>query len=142
MYYPVIVLTIMTIKDMRHFTYTAFSFFVLLAVQMIFFLLFPVESPHQWRTLVSGSGLSERFLRLVEKFDKDSNCFPIMHVSVATLTSLHIMVNKPMFSSWIMLFPILIALSALYTKRHYFLDIIPGGLLGWGGFQAFKIIYI
>ncbi|MEE9549476.1 MAG: phosphatase PAP2 family protein [Candidatus Binatia bacterium] len=141
LYYPVIVLTTITIIDIRHFAYTAFSYFILLALQMAFFLLFPVESPAEWRNLVSDNNLSERLLRFVQKYDADSNCFPSMHVSVATHTSLHIMTNIPFFTFWIMLFPIFVALSALYTKRHYFLDIIPGALLGWGVFQIHKLLY-
>lgn len=141
LYYPVIILTTLTITDMRHFVYTAFSYFILLAVQIAFFLFFPVESPIQWRKLVSNNNLSDRFLNLVLKFDADSNCFPSMHVSVAMLTALHIMNNKPEIGLWVMLFPVLIALSSLYTKRHYFLDIIPGALLGWGVFEIYRIIY-
>src|SRR3989338_6673730 len=111
LYYPVIVFTTLTISDMRHFVYTAFSYFILLAAQMAFFLLFPVESPIQWRRLVSGKSISDKFLRFVQKFDADSNCFPSMHVSVATLTAFHIVANKPQLGLWIFLFPLFIALS-------------------------------
>ena len=141
LYYLFIIFAVLTIKDMHQFVYIVFSYFILLALQMAFFLLFPVESPLGWRKLASGNTLSERFLRLVMKFDADSNCFPSMHVSVAMLTSLHILANQPEVGLWVFLFPALIALSALYTKRHYFADIIPGVLLGWGVFEIYKIIY-
>lgn len=141
LYYPVIVFTTLSLNDMRHFAYTAFSYFILLALQMTFFLLFPVESPLEWRRLVKGNSLSEKFLRFVMKIDDDSNCFPSMHVSVATLTSLHLLVNRPWLGLWVFSFPMLIALSALYTKRHYFMDIIPGALLGWGVFEIYRLVY-
>lgn len=142
LYYPVIVFTTLTLKDMRHFSYAAFSYFILLAFQMMFFLFFPVESPPEWRRLARGKSLSERFLRFVMKIDADSNCFPSMHVSVATLTALHLLANKPQLGLWVFSFPLLISLSSLYTKRHYFLDIIPGALLGWGVFIIYKLIYL
>ena len=142
LYYPVIIFVVLTIRDMHQFVYIVFSYLILLALQMAFFLLFPVESPISWRKLASGNTLSERFLRLVMKFDADSNCFPSMHVSVAMLTSLHILNNYPGIGLGILSFPLLIALSALYTKRHYFLDLIPGALLGWGVFKIFQFIYV
>ena len=141
LYYPVIVFVTLTLTDIRHFAYTAFSYFILLVLQMAFFLFFPVKSPIQWRNQVSASTPSEKFLRFVHKFDADSNCFPSMHVSVAMLTALHILNNRPQLSLLVFLFPILIALSSLYTKRHYFLDIIPGALLGWVVFEIYKVIY-
>lgn len=141
LYYPFIIFTTLTIRDMRHFSYTAFSYFILLGIQMIFFLIFPVQTPLKWRKVVSDNYISERFLRFVLKFDKDSNCFPSMHVSVAMLTALHIANNQPLFSPWVFSFPIIIALSSLYTKRHYFLDIIPGALLGLVVFKIYGLIY-
>jgi membrane-associated phospholipid phosphatase len=141
LYYPAIIFTTLTLKDMRHFAYTAFSYFILLALQMIFFLFFPVESPMHWRRLVNGESLSEKFLNFVMRIDADSNCFPSMHVSVATLTALHLLDNASQLGLWVFSFPVLIALSSLYTKRHYFLDLIPGALLGWGVFEIYKLIY-
>ncbi|MBI2654408.1 phosphatase PAP2 family protein [Candidatus Woesearchaeota archaeon] len=141
LYYPVIILATLTLKDTRHFAYTTFSYIVLMLLQMIFFLLFPVETPVQWRKQVSGNSISERFLRLVHKADTDSNCFPSMHVSVAMLTSLHLTANVPKLGLWTLLFPLLIALSTLYTKRHYFLDTVPGAILGWIVFRIYNLIY-
>ena len=141
LYFPVIILDIFTVKDMRQYIYFALSFFILLAMQMTFFLLFPVESPAEWRKKVKGKTISEKFLRFVMKIDADTNCFPSMHVSIATLTALHINSNAPQLGLWVFLFPVLIGLSSLYTKRHYFLDIIPGAFLGWVAFQIYKVVY-
>src|SRR3989338_1971457 len=69
LYYPVIVFTTLTISDIRHFDYTAFSYFILLTFQMLFFLFFPVESPIEWRNLVTGKNVSEKFLHFVMKID-------------------------------------------------------------------------
>lgn len=141
LYYPVIILTTLTLSDFRHFAYTAFSFFILLTSQMFFFILYPVETPIEWRKLVSDKTLSEKFLKFVMKFDADSNCFPSMHVSVAMLTAMHLLSNKSEVGVWVFLFPLLIALSSLYTKRHYFVDIIAGAFLGYGIFEIHKLIY-
>ncbi len=141
LYYPIIVFTTLTLTDMRHFVYLVFSYFILLVCQMLFFIFIPIETPIQWREMVTGKNYSEKFLLFVMKFDADTNCFPSMHVSVATLTSLHLLNNKPDLGLYVFLFPILISISALYTKRHYFADLIPGALLGWGVFEIHKLIY-
>jgi membrane-associated phospholipid phosphatase len=141
LYYPAIVLIVVTVRDMRHFNYTATSFFFLLFMQMFFFLVLPVKTPGSWRE-IDGDSLAIRFIRLVQSYDKTSNCFPSMHVSVATLTALHMMNNAPTWGYWPLLFPLLIAISALYTKQHFLADLIPGALLGWFAFWIFQWMYV
>ena len=142
LYYPIIVLMVLTFKDMRHFCYTVFSFFILLLCQMFFFVFLPVETPEEWRNLAKGKqSVSNRFLRFVHSFDAPSNCFPSMHVSVAMLTAMHLTTNIPDAGWWFFLYPLMISISALYTKQHYFLDLIPGALLGWGIFRLFLLMY-
>src|SRR5206468_7992612 len=118
----------------------AFSYFVLLAFQMLAFLSFPVEVPPDWREEIQASGdsRSQRFLALVQRFDARSNCFPSMHVSVATLTALHTFRNMP---SWGLappiLFVVLIAVSCIFTKQHYLIDLPFGVVFGWASFLLF-----
>lgn len=140
-YYPVIVLMIFTFKDMRQFNYTVYSFLVLLVLQMIFFVFLPVKTPNKWRELSTGNNWTHRFLRYVQSVDQSNNCFPSMHVSVSTLTSLHLLHNYPFLGNYIFLFPAIIGVSALLTKQHYFYDLIPGTILGLIAFQSFQFAY-
>lgn len=142
LYYPVIILVIVTVDGMREFNYITMSYFLLLFMQMTFFMLYPVATPAKWRENVTGNSASVRLLKLVQHFDKPSNCFPSMHVSVATLTALHLMTGMDRVGYWPLLFPVLIALSALYTKQHYVADLIPGALLGWLAYQSFALLYV
>jgi hypothetical protein len=135
LYYPAIVYLNWTVTSAQHFNHLAMSFFLLLVGQMAFFVFFPVETPPHWRTINRGRSLSERFLLFVRKFDAPSNCFPSMHVSVAMLTALHAHAS---LGPWVFLFPVLIALSCVFTKQHYLLDLPAGALLGWGAFQVFQ----
>jgi len=138
LYYPVIVAINWTVTSPRHFLYVAISFMILLGFQMVFFLLLPVTTPAEWRTCVTGKGHSERFLAFVQSFDGRANSFPSMHTSVATLTSLHLYAS---FGPWVFVFPVLISLSCLFTKQHYFVDLPAGALLGWFVFKLFQLIY-
>jgi membrane-associated phospholipid phosphatase len=138
LYYPVIVYINLVVDSPRHFLYVAISFMLLLGFQMLFFTLFPVATPLEWRTCNAGRGRSERFLAFVQRFDAPSNSFPSMHTSVATLTALHLL---PHVGVWALLFPLLIALSCLFTKQHYIVDLPAGALLGWFTFGLFKLVY-
>ena len=127
-YYPLILYLNFVMESPRHFTHVAVSYVLLLGLQMAFFVLFPVTTPEHWRSFNRQRTLSERFLALVQRFDARSNSFPSMHVSVAMLTSLHLL---PYLGALSFAFPLLIALSCLFTKQHYLLDLPAGAALGW-----------
>jgi len=135
LYYPAIAYLNWTVASPREFNHVAMSFFVLLALQMAFFVFFPVETPPHWRTINPRQSLSERFLAYVHRFDAASNCFPSMHVSVATLTALH---AQPTLGAAALSFPALIAMSCVFTKQHYLADLPAGAALGWVAFQVFQ----
>ncbi|QMT39502.1 phosphatase PAP2 family protein [Neisseria shayeganii] len=128
LYYPAILYLNWLVSDARQFTLLAFSFLMLLFMQMLFFWLLPVSTPAHWRSINTGKTASEKFLLFVQKFDQSSNCFPSMHVSVAMLTALH---AAPSLGPAAFAFPLLIALSCLFTKQHYLIDLPAGAALGW-----------
>jgi len=137
-YYPLILYLNFIVESPRQFTYVAMSYVLLLGLQMIFFLLFPVTTPERWRTYNLRRTISERFLALVQRFDARSNSFPSMHMSVAMLTALHL---QPHLGTLAFVFPALIALSCLFTKQHYLLDLPAGAALGWAVFKLFLLTY-
>lgn len=132
LYYPIIISLILVIDSFKVFSYVAFSFLLLLVLQLLFFYCFPVKTPEEWRSFENNT-LSKKFLLFVHTYDGDSNCFPSMHVSVATLTALHLE-NTTALGGVTMLFPALIALSSVFTKQHYLIDTLAGFLLGWAAF--------
>lgn len=136
-YYPLILYLNFVLESSRHFTYVAMSYMLLLGLQMAFFVLFPVATPEQWRAYNQQRTLSERFLAFVQRFDARSNSFPSMHTSVAMLTALHLV---PHLGAAAFVFPALIALSCLFTKQHYLLDLPAGALLGWATFHAYGVL--
>ena len=104
---------------------------------MVFFVLFPVATPEEWRTADPRGSWSERLLALVHRFDARTNSFPSMHTSVATLTALHLFEG---LGGWVFAFPLLIGLSCLFTKQHYVLDVPAGAALGWACFEIFRVL--
>ena len=73
-------------------------------------------------------------LLFVQKFDQSSNCFPSMHVSVAMLTAMY---AYPSMGAAAFAFPVLIALSCMFTKQHYLMDLPAGAFLGWLVFKLY-----
>ncbi len=132
--YPVILFITITTASSRQFLYVAMSYIVLLLLQMMVFVIFPVETPLEWRTCNAGGSHSERFLAMLQRYDKPANSFPSMHTSMAVLTALHL---QPAGGVAVFAFPALIALSCLYTKQHYIVDLPAGALLGWLTFRVF-----
>lgn len=133
-YYPLILYLNLVLDSPRQFTHVAASYLLLLLAQMGFFVLFPVHTPAHWRTFNLGRTLSERLLALVQRFDARSNSFPSMHVSVATLTALHLQGH---FGAAAFAFPVLVGLSCLFTKQHYLIDLPPGAALGWTVYRLY-----
>jgi hypothetical protein len=112
-----------------HFTRMAFSFIVLLAMRLVCITVYPVATPAHWRRYAAPQAASERFLKFVRNFDAESNCFPSMHVSVATLTAQHSQVTlRPLAFAFLAL----IAVSCPLTEQHCLIDLPFGALLGWG----------
>jgi membrane-associated phospholipid phosphatase len=137
-YYPAIGLVVMSAKDVRQFDYIAFSYLLLLAIHVLAFLAFPVEVPIHWRQFGSAAqSRSLKFLSFVQSFDARSNCFPSMHVSVATLTAFHIARNIRCGPTFPTLFVVAIAASCIFTKQHYLVDLPVGAILGSLTFYLF-----
>jgi membrane-associated phospholipid phosphatase len=133
-YYPAILYLNLIAGSPGHFVRMAFSFIVLLAMQLVCFTVYPVATPVHWRRNAASQAASARFLKFVRNFDGESNCFPSMHVSVATLTALHLQATLGPLA---FAFPALIALSCVLTKQHYLIDLPFGALLGWGAFWIY-----
>lgn len=136
LYYPAILYVNWVVDSSRQFVYLAVSFLGLLAMQMACFILFPVETPESWRLINGRRTWSERFLAVVQGLDARSNSFPSMHTSVAMLTALHLQSH---LGIWAYLLPVLIALSCLFTKQHYAVDLPAGAALGWLAHRVFAI---
>lgn len=136
LYYPMILLVAMAQPDWRTYAVTVGGFLFLLACQMFFFLRLPVEIPPGWRPAAYESEAalkyprSMRFLHTVWTYDKQRNSMPSMHVSVATMVDLCIAHHWAWFHYVGWLFPVLIGASALKTKQHYVVDVVPGAAMG------------
>lgn len=146
LYYPMILLAAFAQASWSDYARVVGGFLFLLACQMFFFLRFPVAIPAEWRytEAVRASRFSHprsmRFLDTVWHYDKLRNSMPSMHVSVATMVDLTISASWPWFA-WVgWLFPVLIGASALKTKQHYVVDVVPGAAMGAIAFFVWRAV--
>lgn len=144
LYYPMILVLCIISESFREFCYMAISFVSLLMLHLIFFYFFPIKTPSSWRDFNRYESRSTRLLALIHKYDSPVNCFPSTHVSVATLTALYMQsyldANQYWGSGAIFAFPILISLSAVFTKQHYLVDLPAGVVLGAFQFKVVSLI--
>lgn len=141
LYYPMIVLAAWSTPTWQAYAYTVGSFLCLLVLQVSIFLTLPVAIPADWRVQPGARmqwPLSMRMLDMVWSFDKLRNSMPSMHVSVATMVDLTIWQNWPVAGYVGGLFPLLIGISALKTKQHYVLDVVPGAITGAAVFFLYR----
>ncbi|MGC8926600.1 MAG: phosphatase PAP2 family protein [Myxococcota bacterium] len=100
------------------------------------FLMFPVMSV---RPEVPMNTASEILLNFIYYVDLPTNCFPSLHVAVS-MVSAFVIYHKTGFSGiWAITLGILISLSTLFTKQHYFLDVVSGLLLATFCYYAFYV---
>jgi len=99
------------------------------------FLAYPTMAPRP--ASVAGSGFAVWGLRFLYGADPPFNCFPSLHVAhscVSALTCLRVHRGLGIAAG---LCAALVGVSTLFTKQHYVLDVLAGGLLAGGAFFLF-----
>ncbi|MHC1685478.1 MAG: phosphatase PAP2 family protein [Clostridiaceae bacterium] len=102
---------------------------VTMLLSFIFFIFFPTTVP---RPEVLSSDPFSRLVLIIYSADKPYNCLPSAHVSYSMIIATYVakskcFSNKVKFISSITC--IMIVLSTLYVKQHYFLDAVTGVLI-------------
>lgn len=126
LYYILIGGFIIAIPSIERGVYIIFGGLLLLVIQCILFILFPAVTPPEWREFETNT-ISKRYLKFIQGFDAENNCFPSLHNSLAAYISLTLF---PLMGWYCLIFIFLIAVSTLVTKQHQFVDVIPGIALG------------
>lgn len=95
------------------------------------FYVFPTTVP---RPIISSKDIFSKLVLIVYNRDNPYNCFPSIHVINAALTAIYVNreenVNK-LTKSISTIISLLIILSTMFIKQHYFLDVAAGILLAY-----------
>jgi len=114
----------MCIRDTRVFNDAVRAFFVVLAVNLSVWSVFPTTYPRP--PPPQGDSLSEQFYRLLVAADRPTNCFPSSHIAIPALSLWALSREHPRKAPWMWALYVLFALSILTTKQHYLVDLFGG----------------
>lgn len=127
--YPFVVIPFIILTDARQFYWMAASF---IAISMISSLIHAtVPSKIERVEELNVDGMSGWMLGLFQKTCKPYGNFPSMHVGLSVpVVGATYLVAGPIVGSATLAWAVLIALSTLYTKQHYIIDVLAGALGG------------
>lgn len=94
-------------------------------ISYLIFLLFPTSIS---KPSLTNNDFLTNFIRLIYSKDTPYNCFPSIHVLYTTLIILFFIFHVPMaiLTIIVSLIGILIILSTICIKQHYFMDLLFG----------------
>jgi membrane-associated phospholipid phosphatase len=88
---------------------------------------------------VAAGGVSGWMLDLFQRTCKPYGNFPSMHVGLSVpVVAAYFMIGGPVIGSIMCVWAVLIAISTLYTKQHYILDVLTGLI---GGFVISALMF-
>lgn len=98
---------------------------IILAV-LISSVIFGIYPTLMQRPMLPGEGISEQALKLLHWVDPPSNCFPSLHVSIMILIAMYLNRESKAWGLFAWSMALLVSMSTLTTKQHYFVDILGG----------------
>jgi membrane-associated phospholipid phosphatase len=100
-----------------------------------FFAVYPTAAPRPDQ--VSGEGFAVWGLRALYSADPPYNCFPSLHVAHSFVSALAVSLVHRRLGLVALLSGTLVALSTLFTKQHYVLDVAAGTVLALVAYGIF-----
>jgi membrane-associated phospholipid phosphatase len=124
LYFFLIALPVFVVREEVHLRRTVLAYLVVWITAYLCFLVYPTVAPRP--TGISGNGFALWGLRFLYSADPPYNCFPSLHVahSVVSAVTCHRVHRR--VGMLAMVCAALVALSTLFTKQHYLLDVVAG----------------
>jgi len=133
--YIFVFLPTLLVKDYSLFKRGAWAVVIILTFSFISFVIYPVKVG---RPALFGQGILSTFFGLLRTVDGPYNGLPSLHVSLAFISALVCYAYRPRYV-WLVVWALLIAVSALLVKQHTVWDVITGLVLGGGVYILMKL---
>lgn len=127
LYVFLILLPIFVVRQVAQIRRTVFAYLLIWITAYVFFIVYPTEAPRPDR--VVGEGFAMWGLRILYSSDPPYNCFPSLHVAHSFVSALACIRVHRSLGIVATVCASLVALSTLFTKQHYVLDVIAGMFL-------------
>lgn len=127
LYAFLIISPVFVVREPKHARRMFSAYLAVWLIAYIFFVLYPTRAPRP--SVVVGEGFAFWGLRFLYDSDPPYNCLPSIHVAhsfVSALAAYGVHKGVGVFMAFC---AALVALSVLFTKQHYVLDIVGGVLL-------------
>ena len=107
------------------------SLLIGMTTSYLIFYVFPTTVP---RPIISSKDVFSKIVLIIYNRDNPYNCFPSIHVINAALTAIYVNREGKLniaTKSISTIISILIILSTMFIKQHYFLDVVAGILIAY-----------
>ena len=135
LYLFLILLPVFAVRDQEHLRRTVAAYLLCWVTAYIVFLMWPTMASRP--TVVEGDGFVIWALRALYSFDPPYNCFPSLHVAHSFVSALTAFRLHRRLGIVAIVVAALVAISTLFTKQHYVLDVIAGAGLALLGYRIF-----
>jgi membrane-associated phospholipid phosphatase len=123
------ILPFILISDADLFISTMIGYVIVASISSTIHVVYP--SQVQRRESIDGNKNSWLLIAWFQRICKPYGNFPSTHMGFSILSvCVGFIVGGPVMGSIFLFWACLIALSALFTKQHYLLDMIAGGAIG------------
>ena len=123
--YVLFLIVILLHDDVDRFKAFCRTAFGVLVISGAFFLLMPTTYPRPVYP-ESDSLFITWLMKLVSTADSPRNCFPSMHVGLTGIGAWSLRHKGPRVFAFFVVWSLLIFISTMTTKQHYFVDILGG----------------
>lgn len=135
LYLFLIILPGFVVRQDEHISRTVFAYLTVWISAYFCFLIYPTFAPRP--ASVPGQGFFVWALKGLYTADPSYNCFPSIHVAhsfVSAFTCYRVNRKVGVVAA---ICASLVAISTLFTKQHYVLDVIAGGALAYAAYLIF-----
>jgi membrane-associated phospholipid phosphatase len=139
LYMFLIVLPVLAVRQEEHIRRTVLAYLTVWLTAYVCFVLYPTVAsrPEQ----VIGDGFAAWGLRALYDSDPPYNCFPSIHVAHSFVSALTVYRLHRATGIFAAVCAALVAVSTLYTKQHYVVDVIAGIALAFAAYLLFLRSY-
>lgn len=130
-----IVLPVFVVQQQELIRRTVWAYLTVWIVAYICFMLYPTVAPRP--ETVMGNGFAVWGLRFLYDADPPYNCFPSLHVAHSFVSALACFRVHRTLGIVALSGASLVALSTLFTKQHYVVDLVAGILLALAAYAVF-----
>ena len=135
LYAFLIALPFFVVRQEDHIRRTVYAYLMVWITSYVCFLIYPTVAPRPAE--VAGGGYLVWGVRFLYGADPPYNCFPSIHVAHSFVSAFAVSRTHRELGIAAGICAVLVAVSTVFTRQHYILDVIAGAALAWVAYVIF-----